>query len=150
MFLIIRAWQVYFLAVISPRLTFLKGCPRMLIRPPPWLRLECSRKYASFTSTTKKRKICGKARRIRIFQDLQKNSPPNRKAYVVWNVVPFDSNRKLISQQTTKAHLHIYLKSPKPFNLLAFPRQQRHGFNMRWKLIFILHGKSNFSNSVAE
>lgn len=31
-----------------------------------------------------------KARRIRLFQDLQKNSPPKRKAYFVLKFVPLD------------------------------------------------------------
>ena len=33
-----------------------------------------------------------KARRIRLFQDLQKNSPPKWKAYFVLKFVPLDSN----------------------------------------------------------
>jgi hypothetical protein len=34
-----------------------------------------------------------KARRIRLFQDLQKNSPPKWKAYFVLKFVPLDSFR---------------------------------------------------------
>lgn len=45
--------------------------------------------------------------------------------------LPYHGNRKHItSHSTTKAHLHIHLKSLKPFDLLGFPLQQNDTLHM--------------------
>ena len=45
--------------------------------------------------------------------------------------LPHHGNRKHItSHSTTKAHLHIHLKSLKPFDLLGFPLQQNDTLHM--------------------
>lgn len=48
--------------------------------------------YPGFELRTKKPEKCWKAHKTRLFQDLQKNSPPNRRAYVVLKFVPLDKS----------------------------------------------------------
>ncbi len=60
-----------------------------------------------------------KARRIRLFQDLQKNSPPKRKAYFVLKFVLLD----IFSKNTTYFTLpHLLSEAPAntPYWLLSY------------------------------
>lgn len=68
----------------------IQGCSLVQARPLPRLKNEIFHEYPVFDLRPKKARKCGNARRIRLFQDLQKNSPPTRRAYVVRKFVPLD------------------------------------------------------------
>ena len=68
----------------------IQGCSLVRAWPPPRLRNQIFHEYPVFDLRPKKARKCGNARRIRLFQDLQKNSPLTRRAYVVRKFVPLD------------------------------------------------------------
>ena len=84
--------ELYFLAVIdfyfccSPR-----GCASASTILFPWFEDSFFYGNLKIQYKTLKEVESKKARRIRLFQDLQKNSPPKRKAVFVSKFVPLDT-----------------------------------------------------------